>query len=1046
MRRLLLLMLAVFVLCSQLLAQNRTISGRITDAQGNGVPNASVTVKGTNQGTTTGSDGSFSLTVSEKARTLVVSSVGFQNQELSIGNRTTIETSLVSVDQTLSEVVVTVPYGTVKKTAFTGSEATINAKTLGKQQVTSVTRALEGQIPGLISTNGGGAPGAGASVVVRGFGSLNATSAPLYLVNGVVYDGSISALNMDEIESVTVLKDAAATALMGARAANGIIMITTKTGKKGKPQVTATARHGFMTRGIPEYDRVGPKEYYELMWEAIRNSYVYRTNSTDNMQTAGVKASNELISNLVYNAYNVPNNQLVDPVTGKLNPNAQLMWNDSWEDALYQTAQRKNYTFNVAGAGDRSDYYLSAGYLDEEGILKFSGYKRYNTRLTLNTDATKWLRAGINLDGSLVNQANVPSGGTATTNPFYFTRQMGPIYPVYQRNAQGNYVPDPATGGNMLDWGRPSQTVTGLARPYAPNANLLGSLELDDRSSKVFNGNANPYAEIRFLKDFSFKTTLGVNLWNSYATTYQNSQFGDADNVKGRSTKSSGRQVSYTLNEVLTWNKRFGDHSVRVLAGHENYKYIYNQVSTTRTGFPFPGTSELDNASVTESSGSYEDNHRIESWFAGGNYEFMNKYLLSASVRRDGSSRFHPDNRWGTFYAAGAGWRISKEAFMQGIDWLNELKLKASYGEQGNEGIGQYYAYQNLYEMGWNNAARSGAVMSTVPGNPDLIWEGNQTFNAGFDFAVLKNRLTGTVEYFNRASDDLLFDVTQAPSLGIAAITKNIGKLVNKGVDLQLGYNAIRTKNFDWRIDLTATHIVNEITKMPPTQPEIVSGVNKYTEGHSIYDFWLREYAGVDAATGKELYYRDVMGSDGKPTGQRVLTDSFSKASFYYSGSAIPDFSGGVTNSFRYKGFDLSFLVTFSKGGKFLDQNYQSLMHFGSYGTAWHTDIQNRWQKPGDVTNVPRIQNAIGDNGGTSTRFLFDGSYLNVKNITLSYTLPSSIFQKVGIAGIQVFGNVDNAYLFSTRKGMDPQRSFGGTSDWSYVPYRTFTFGLTSNF
>jgi len=1040
MRKLLIALTAFLFFSGQLFAQ-KVVTGKVTDDKGNPIPNASVIVKGTSTGTTTKSDGTYSLTVPAGATTLVFSSVSMGIQEQRIGNGSVVNARLASVATDLTEVVVTVPYGTVKKTAFTGSEGTITAKTIEKQQVTSVTRMLEGLVPGLITTNGGGAPGSGAAVLIRGVGSINASSAPLYVLDGVPYDGSISALSTDDIESVTVLKDAAAASLYGARAANGVIMITTKRGKKGRPAVSLTVRNGYMSRAIPEYDRVGAKDYYELMWEATRNNYTFA--GVDPV-TAGQNASNILTGplGLVYNAYNVPGNTLVDPTTGKLNPNAQLLWNDSWEDALYRTAGRQNVNLNISGANDKNDYFLSIGYLNEDGIVKFTGYKRYNGRLNVNTQATNWLKAGLNIDGSLADQSTVLTSGLFTSNPFYYTRQMGPIYPVWQRDATGNFILDPLTGKNALDWGRPDQMG---ARPYGPNSNLLGSLELDDRSSKILNGNANAYIDVKLPFGFSFKTTLGANYWDNYGTTYQNNQFGDADNVAGRSTKSNGRQLSMTFNQVLNWSKSFGDHNVRALVGHENYRYKYNFVTATRIGFPFPNTSELDNAATAEGSGSYEDNHRIEGYFTNINYDWSNKYLLSASYRTDGTSRFHKDKRWGHFYSVGLGWRISQEKFMQNIEWLSELKLRASYGEQGNESIGRYYAWQPLYDLGWNNANYSGGIIGAME-NPELVWESNQTTNVGIDFGLFRNRLQGTIEYFDRVSDNLLFDVPLPPSVGQDDITKNVGTMSNKGIEIQLGYNIIRKANFDWRVDVNFTHFKNKITKMPESQPEFVSGTKKLMEGKGIFDFWLREFAGVDASTGESLYYKDVLDADGKPTGERMLTPLFSQASFYYHGSALPDFSGGLTNSFRYKNFDLSFLLTFSYGGKFLDQNYQQLMQRGTYGQALHTDMLNRWQKPGDITNVPRLQNNIADNEGTSSRYLFDGSFLNIKNITLSYTLPKQLLSRLGgIAGLQIFANVDNAWLFTSHKGMDPQRAFNGTSDWSYTPFRTMTVGLNLN-
>ncbi|MDB5190654.1 MAG: hypothetical protein JWQ96_217 [Segetibacter sp.] len=1044
MRKLVMFGLCIVLAVSQLYAQNRTITGRVTDDTGNPLIGATVAVIGGGGSASTNAAGEFTLSVPATARRLEVTFIGFEAQTVAITSQTSFNIKMQSSSSTLSEVVVQVPYGTVKKTAFTGSESTIGAVAIQKQQVTSVTRALEGLVPGIIATNGGGAPGTGASILIRGVGSINATSGPLYVLNGVPYDGSISAISNDDIESVTVLKDAAAAALYGSRAANGVIMITTKKGKKGRPAVTASLRQGVMTRGIPEYDRVDSKEYYELFWEAYRNSYV---SQGDSRAVAGQKASNVLTgpNGLVYNAYSVPGTQLVHPTTGKLNPNATLLWNDSWEDAMFRQASRTNANFNVSGAGENMDYYLSGGYLNEEGIVRFSGYKRYNMRLNVNVSPNKWFNTGINLDGAVAKRRDVPSGGTATTNPFYYTRQMGPIYPVYQRNlTTGAYVD--SAGEHRYDFGVPEQMGT---RPYAGRSNIAGTLSLDDRSRDIFNGNGNAFGEIKFLTDFSLKGTLGVNYLTNNITTYQNNQYGDAAPAGappatwGRSTKNFDRVLSLTANEILSWRHSYGLHNLRALAGHENYLYRYNYVSANASGFLFPGQTQLDNGTGPFSPArSAEDNHRIESYLANVNYDYNQKYLLSASFRTDGSSRFAESVRWGNFYSFGFGWRVTQEKFLSNVNWLNELKLRGSYGEQGNEDIGLYYQYNNYYYANANGTYSA----PTRPANAELAWEKNKTANIGLDFAVLKNRVSGTIELFNRVSDNLLFDVPLPTSTGFASAYQNIGSMKNYGIEVQLGYNAIKTRDFNWRVDLNFTSFKNEITKLPPAQQEkgIITGTKKLSVGRSIYDFWLPEFAGVDASNGDALYYRDITDAAGKVL-SKVVTNEYNKATFYYHGSALPRFSGGLTNAINYKGFDLSFLLTYSYGGQYYDGNYASIMHRGSAGTHLHKDALNRWQNPGDVTNVPRLQNAVANQEGASSRWLIDGSSLNIKNITLSYTMSRATVNRLHLSGAQVFANIDNAWLFTAKKGSDPQRAFTGTSDATYTPFRTVNFGFTLN-
>ncbi|MDN3586991.1 TonB-dependent receptor [Pedobacter aquatilis] len=1041
MKKLLQSLFVMMLFAVTALAQERTITGTVVSSDDRlPIPGVSVKIKNTTRGTITDSNGKYTINAASNA-TLVFSSISYETVEVAVGNKTTISPVLSSDSKSLDEVVIQVPYGTVKKSAFTGAESTVGAAELAKTQMTSVTRALEGRVSGIVATNGGGQPGTNAEVRVRGIGSVNASSSPLYVLDGAVYNGSIVSIATDDIESVTVLKDAAATALYGSRAANGVIMIQTKTGKKGDAIVRANLRTGFMNRAIPQYDQVGAKDYYELMWEATRNRLQYASGQTPALAGQNASATLTGANVLVYNAYNVPGAQLVDPVTGKLNPNASLLWDDNWNTALFNTdALRQDYNVSISGASDKTDYYFSGGYVNEEGITKFTEYDRFTTRLNINTKIKSWLKGGTSLDAAISYQRNNVASGTATTNPFYYSTMMGPIYPVYERTATGAFVIDPTTGGNKLDWGNPNQMG---ARPYAPNSNLLGSLDLDDRSNRPVNINNNTYLEASFLKDFKFRTSIATTYYDASATTFQNSLFGDAQNVAGRSTKSDNRQLTFTFNQVLSYAKNFGDHNVSALVGHENFKFRQNFMSATRTGFPFPGTSELTSAAVAEGSTSYQRDHAIESYFSRVDYDYKSRYYISGSLRSDGSSRFSPQTRWGTFYSVSGAWRASEESFLKSVSWINDLKLRVSYGELGNENLDSYYAYQALYGLGWNNVGFPGAIVGTLA-TPELTWEKNQTTNIGVDFSFFNNRLQGSVELYDKVSDNLLFDVPLPTSTGITTVTRNIGALSNKGIDVTLGYTAVKKTDFDWRIDLNLTHFKNKFKEL--SQPEIISGNKKYVVGGGIYDFFIREFAGVDPATGLGMWKQDVLGTNGLPTGQTTTTTNFTNGTQYISGTALPDLTGGITNSFRYGNFDLSFLFTFQLGGKFYDGNYAGLMHVGSYGTAWHTDILNRWTTPGQITDVPRVQNAVANQSGASTRFLFDADYLNLKNVTLGYTIPQSFSGKIGLKSAKIFANLDNGYLWHKGpKGMNPQGSFSGNTDYVYPTFRTFSLGLNVN-
>ncbi|HPM86928.1 MAG TPA: SusC/RagA family TonB-linked outer membrane protein [Bacteroidales bacterium] len=638
--------------------------------------------------------------------------------------------------------------------------------------------------------------------------------------------------------------------------------------------------------------------------------------------------------------------------------------------------------------------------------------------------------------------------GTYTTNPFYYGRLMGPIYPIWQRDTNGDIILD-GNGDRMFDLGGGTSIYkwAGHTRPYAPNSNLMLTLPLDERSTALNNFSARLGTEISFLKDFKFRVSYNTDLSNYFLTTYQNYLYADAEAVKGRSTKEYRKVISYTMNEILTWAKTLGSHRVSLLAGHENYEYTWSNVYATRTGFTIP-TTELVAASVAEGNSSSSDEYSIEGYLFRGDYNFADKYYVSGSFRTDGSSRFYSDVRWGNFWSLGGSWRITQERFMENLPWINDLKLKASFGEQGNDDIGTYYGWQSLFSIsGRNNGNYNGALHSQLE-NKKLQWEKNSNLNVGLDFSFL-DRISGTVEYFIRNSSNLLFSVPLPQSTGISSNWQNIGSMSNKGIEATLGIDILKGNLLKWNLEINATSYKNKITKMPlgtdGKPQEIVSGTKKLSEGHSIYDFWLREFAGVDSEDGSILFYKDIKDEEGEVTGRETTKDQ-NAASYYYVGSSIPKVYGGITNTISVKGFELSALVTYSLGGDFYDSNWASLMHTGAFGSHWSSDILNRWQKKGDITDVPRLQNNYTAATAASSRYLIDASYLSLRNVTLSYRIPVSISQKLDMSALNVFVSGDNLGLLCKRKGMDPQQSFAGTADFTYVPSRIVSVGLNLTF
>lgn len=1037
MRRVLIFfMLASFALTA--MAQ-RTVTGTVTDEQGKPVEGATVLIKGSRSGTATDASGQFSLPLTPNARTLVVSSINFRSREVTIGTNESFNISLVAGNDDLDEVVV-VAYGTAKKGTFTGTTAQISAKEIENRPLSNVTNALTGAAPGVQTTNVGGQPGAAPAIRVRGFGSINASSAPLFVVDGVPYDGSIANLNMDDVENIAVLKDAASAALYGSRAANGVVMITTKRGKKNVNRMSFKMTQGVSSRGIPEYDRVDAFQYLPLMWEADRNGQVYGPSLVP-IGTASQNSTNRIINQLGgYNPFNVPNNQVVD-VNGQLNPNAQLKWADDldWTKELMRQGRRQEYGLTFTGGTDKSDYFVSLGYLEENGFTIRSDIRRFNGRVNLNVQPTKWFKSGVNLSGNLTNSNQASDGSSSGfVNPFNITRNVGPIFPVYARNL--------ASGELLLDaGGNPFYDLGFGTRTQFPGRHVIAETKWnrDDFKRDVLSARA--YGTLIFTKALKFTTNISTDIQNTYTSQFENREVGDGA-PGGRSFRSSGKTNSYTFNQLLEYSNTFGLHSIEALAGHENYDLTFTVIDGRRVDQILDGNTELQNFTTISSLNGRTDRHTIESYFGRVNYSFDDKYMLSGSVRRDGNSRFAPESRWGTFWSIGGGWRIDRENFMANNKWIDQLKLRASYGTVGNDaGIG-YFPYQGLYSIA-NNANEPGFRQANLE-NRSLTWEVNKQFDVALDFAILKNRLSGTVEFFNRASDALIFDVPLPLSSGMQNITRNIGSMYNRGIEIQLSADVVRNRNFSWNVNFNATTLRNRITRLPDGQSEIISGTKKLMVGRSIYDFWLREWMGVDPDDGAALYRAsNPAATNVRIKGGDTVSTSQNNARFHYNGSAIPDVFGGITNTLRYKAFEFSFMFTYQIGGKVYDGNYAGLMHSGTYGPALHTDILGRWRSPGDITNVPRMDNIANPIfSAASDRWLVDASFLNLRTLSFAYTVPQSVLKKIQAQSARVFLGAENLGLFAYRKGMDVNQSFAGTTSNSYPPARIVNFGLNVNF
>lgn len=1040
------------LLCITIYAQEKTLSGQVSDEQ-SGLPlsGVSVSVKGTKTGTTTGSNGTFKLTVPASAKTLIFSFVGYTAKEIAIGTQSNFNISLGLADQSLQEVVV-VAYGTVKKADFTGSANQVKAEDFKNRPILNPLNAIVATGPGVQTTVANGAPGSSPGIRIRGFGSINAGSGPLYVVDGVAYDGGIANINTEDIETITTLKDAATTALWGSRAANGVIMITTKKGKKNRNGLSFKVVQGFSSRGLPEYDRVNAFQYYPLMWEAMKNSLQYTSNQS--AAVAAQNATNGIKTQLGYNPFNVANNDIVR-TDGTLNPNAQLLWGDDldWNKDLVRLGTRQDYAISYNGGNDKSDYFASFGFTNEKGFIIRSDWRRYTGRININTQPVNWFKTGLNVSAA-VNNSNQASDGSSTgyVNPFFFTRSMGPIYPVYAHDpTTGAYLVN-ALGQHFYDYGNLSALgIPNRASGASPGRHVIEETKLNQSLFKRNTISARAYGTLLFTSWLKFTTNISTDITDYNGNTYENTKVGDGAPA-GRASKTNTKTTSYTFNQLLEFSKKFNAHNTAFIAGHENYDYTYNYLYGFKQGQVLEGNVEFPNFATINSLNSYTDKYRIESYFTRLNYDFDGKYFVSGNFRRDGNSRFSEGVRWANFWGVGLAWRIDKEKFIDRFSFINNLKLRTSYGQLGNDDLSTYYAYQALYALNYNNASEPGALHSQLD-NSSLTWESSNTFDVGIDFALLKNRLRGTLEWYDKRSAGLIFDVQTPLSTGGFTVPTNIGNMMNQGFEIEIGGDIIRAKDFNWAIKINANTLKNKLVKMPDANKEIISGTKKLSEGVSRYEYWLREWFGVDPADGAALYRANSWVPstcrliDNGKGGKDTVTTDINNGRYHYAGTAIPKLFGGIENTITYKGFELNFLVQYQIGGKVYDGTYAALMHAGTYGTALHADALNRWQKPGDITNVPRMDNSkTGVFDAASDRWLIDASFLNIRSITLSYKLPKSLVSKMKAQDAGIFIGSENVALFSKRKGMNVNQSFDGTTSNVYTPARIITAGINVNF
>ena len=1028
-------------------AQERSISGKVTSIDdGSGLPGVNVVVKGTTTGTITDFEGNYSINVSD-GTILVFSFIGYANEEVEVGTRSVIDLQMSADVTQLSEVVV-VAYGEESVRKLTGSIGTIDSKVIEKQQITTIGRALQGTVAGVSVIQQNGSPGETPTIRIRGIASIDSGNDPLIVVDGAVFSSDLNTINPDDIESMSVLKDASSAALYGARAANGVILITTKTGKVGKPVITFNMTTGVSDRARKDYEYLSAKDQMLLEWEALRNDRIDAKSDTP-----GQDASDRLIDRVGYN----PFGNVAEPINANGGFAVEnTLWDTDWEDAIFTSkAVRTDYNLGMSGGTEDVKYYIGGSILDQEGAVQKSDFRRYSGRLNLDAELNDWLSVGLRQNIVFSEQNNPPQFGNSFSNNIQWIRVVSPIYPVFRRDVNGEFILDGA-GNKIYDTGNFGVGINTERVPLS-SANAVGQTLLNEDLRKRFSSTTNAYFQVNFLKDFNFKTSYTLNKFVFDRLVFTNQAFGSAKSVKGRISRTKNITTEWTVTNSLNWNKDFNEHNLDVLLLQEAYNYTIERENVSKTGLPFDGLFELNSAAALETIGGSKDSERIGSIMGRVKYDYQGKYLASASFRQDESSRFGADFRKGNFFSISGGWNISEEGFMSGIGAIDFLKLRASYGEIGNSNIlsdpnqdgiftQEYFPYLAVFNTGFDQPGFSGVYTAGVF-NPALTWEAVATANIGVDFGLFNNRLNGSIDAYKAVTKDLVTAATTVISRGIrfGSITSNVGDVTNSGIEVTLGGDVLRAGAFTWNTSFNIAFEKNEITKFP--EGERISGSIKLEEGRSIFDFFIREWAGVDVDTGKPLWYRDVLDTDEETVIDKVITNDYDSATRYFVGSALPNARGGITNTLSYKGFDFSFLVNFALGGKVLDSDYEGLLHGGRRaGNNYSVDAINRWQQPGDITDVPR-QSSDDRGNSRSTRFLFDATYARLRNVTLGYTLPSDLIQKTGvIQSLRVFVAGDNLVTLFGREGLDPEQSVNGVTDNRSSSLKTFSAGIELKF
>ncbi len=1082
-QRLTLIIAGLFMFVGMAMAQ-MTADGIVVSAEdGEPIIGASVKVVGTGSGAVTNLDGKFSVQVPNKNSQLEISYIGMITKTVKAG--TNLKVLLEADNNSLDEIMV-VAYGTQKKSSFTGSAAEIKSDKIEGHVASNVTNALAGTTPGVQFTSSNGDPSSnGATLRIRGVGSISASNSPLYIVDGMPYEGVISNINPQDIASMTVLKDAAASAIYGARGANGVILITTKRGKSGDAEIKFDAKFGSNSRAIPQYDIVDdPGQYYEVHFRRMYNAQTLAGVSPDQAyKKVCENLFNQNNGGLGYQVYTVPQGQNLIGTNFRLNPNATLGYSDGqyfytpddWYGETFHSSFRQEYNASASGQADRLNYYASAGYLDDKGIVNNSGFQRYTGRTNLEFNAKKWMTLTAQM-GFTHTDSDQPSYTTSTWgssgNLFYIVNNMAPIYPLYVRNADGTKMVE--NGRQIYDSNQTNQVRPSVVGNAVRDNEYNSTKTYRDVFYGTWGVTLNP------IEGLSLSAKIGVDSDNR-RTNDLSSTYGSSAATDGWAGVSHLRQMSVNNQYLANYSTDFnGDdvHHLDALLGYEQFRYKYQYLYGSNDHLYDPTVGELGNAGGNGDSkyvNSYTDNYMTEGILSRLQYDYKERYFVSASYRRDASSRFAPGHRWGNFYSVGGAWQISKEDWFN-VSAIDYLKLKASYGEQGNDNLNSWYPYADMYSTSYNAESGEYSIILSQKGNEDLTWEKSKNFNIGVDFGMLHGRVNGTLEFYNRATSDLLYYKDTPLSSGIVtgSYPVNVGSVVNRGIEFSIDATLLKTRNATLGLNFNITSNHNEITSLDADVPEegIKGSYWIRRVGGSIYEAYMAKGAGVcqqsdiDASEGRfkasdlgrAMYWQHVVKKDDNGNIKEEYdqkTCTFSDATKYDLGTTMPKVYGGFGLNATFYNFDFSAQFQYQLGGKFYDSQYQVLMWTqDSRGQNIHKDALNAWTPENTNTNIPRLDTEYAVAQSAVDTYLTSSNYLSLNNLTLGYTVPKSLCRKAGISALRVYVAGENVFMLSARKGMDPRYSYGlgsytngnGMASGAYSALRTITGGLTLTF